>query len=76
MIDDPSVDRLLEELLDSGSTPEEVCRSCPELLSQVRAGLLQGLQPPLLRLIKCGRSSESRADIFSEVMQVIIGLAM
>jgi broad specificity phosphatase PhoE len=36
MIDDPRVDRLLEELLDSGSTPEEVCRSCPELLPAVR----------------------------------------
>ena len=41
MVDDPQVDRLLEELLDSGSTPEEVCRSCPELLPQVRAGLLR-----------------------------------
>ena len=41
MIDDPRVDRLLEELLDSGSTPEEACRSCPELLPQVRAGLLR-----------------------------------
>ena len=29
---------LLEELLDSGGTPEEVCRACPELLPQVRAG--------------------------------------
>jgi hypothetical protein len=41
MIDDPRVDRLLEELLDSGGTPEEACRSCPELLPQVRAGLLR-----------------------------------
>jgi len=39
--DDPRVDELLEELLDSGGTPEEACRSCPELLTQVRAGLRQ-----------------------------------
>ena len=39
MTDDPRVERLLEELLESGGTPEEVCRSCPELLPQVRAGL-------------------------------------
>jgi eukaryotic-like serine/threonine-protein kinase len=39
MPDDPRVEELLEELLDSGATPEEVCRECPELLPQVRAGL-------------------------------------
>jgi eukaryotic-like serine/threonine-protein kinase len=38
MPDDPRVDQLLEELLDSGATPEEACRTCPELLPQVRAG--------------------------------------
>src|SRR5271166_3040370 len=27
---------LLEEMLDSGRTPEEVCRDCPELLPEVR----------------------------------------
>jgi serine/threonine protein kinase len=37
MVDDPRVQQLLEELLDSQSTPEEVCGSCPELLPQVRA---------------------------------------
>ena len=41
MIDDPRVDELLEELLVSGCSPEEVCRSCPELLPLVRAGLLR-----------------------------------
>ena len=39
MTDDPRVERLLEELLESGGSPEEACRSCPELLPQVRAGL-------------------------------------
>jgi hypothetical protein len=38
MPDDPRVDQLLEVLLDSGATPEEACRTCPELLPQVRAG--------------------------------------
>jgi len=33
---DPRVERLLEELMDSHSTPEEVCADCPELLPQVR----------------------------------------
>ena len=36
MAGDPRVQELLEELLDSGRTPEEVCRHCPELLPQVR----------------------------------------
>jgi serine/threonine-protein kinase len=34
--DDPRVEQLLDELCDSQATPEEVCRSCPELLPQVR----------------------------------------
>ncbi len=33
---EPRVRLLLEELLDSELTPEEVCRDCPELLPQVR----------------------------------------
>jgi serine/threonine-protein kinase len=37
MPDDPRVEQLLEELLDSDGTPEEACRACPELLPQVRA---------------------------------------
>jgi serine/threonine-protein kinase len=35
MADDPRVRQLLEETLDSGLTPEEVCRTCPDLLPQV-----------------------------------------
>ncbi|MBV8573590.1 MAG: protein kinase, partial [Acetobacteraceae bacterium] len=37
MPDDPRVDELLRELLDSGRTPEEVCAALPELLPRVRA---------------------------------------
>ena len=37
MTDSLRVQQLLDELLDSQATPEEVCGSCPELLTEVRA---------------------------------------
>ena len=36
MADDPRVQQLLDEISDSGRTPEEVCGACPELLQEVR----------------------------------------
>jgi eukaryotic-like serine/threonine-protein kinase len=36
MTDDPRLQHLLDELLDSQVTPEVVCASCPELLPEVR----------------------------------------
>src|SRR5262245_35254637 len=36
MAGNPQVLGLLEELLDSGKTPEQVCHDCPELLPEVR----------------------------------------
>jgi serine/threonine-protein kinase len=36
MADDPRVEELVLEISDSGSSPEEVCRACPELLPEVR----------------------------------------
>src|SRR5579859_4794179 len=36
MAGNPEVSALLEEMLDSGRTPEEVCADCPELLPEVR----------------------------------------
>ena len=36
MAGDPRVRQLVEEILESRRTPEEVCRDCPELLSEVR----------------------------------------
>jgi eukaryotic-like serine/threonine-protein kinase len=36
VVGDPQVLGLLEEMLDSGKTPEEVCRDCPDLLPEVR----------------------------------------
>src|SRR5947208_14571493 len=37
MTDNPRLRQLLDELHESHATPEEVCRSCPELLLEVRA---------------------------------------
>src|SRR4051794_1445994 len=37
MTDDPRLRQLLDELHESHATPEEVCRSCPELLLEVQA---------------------------------------
>src|SRR5262245_27574004 len=36
MADDPRVEQLLDQLLDSDATPEEVCGPYPELLPVVR----------------------------------------
>src|SRR6516225_10958376 len=36
MAGNPQVFGLLEDMLDSGKTPEEVCRDCPDLLPEVR----------------------------------------
>jgi serine/threonine-protein kinase len=37
MTDDPRLRQLLDQLLDSHATPEEVCAPCPELLPELRA---------------------------------------
>src|SRR5260221_14645413 len=36
MADESRVQRLLDEISDSGCTPEQVCGACPELLPEVR----------------------------------------
>ena len=36
MSDDPQAQRLVDALLDSERTPEEICADCPELLEEVR----------------------------------------
>ena len=36
MTEEPRLQQLLDELLASRATPEDVCRSCPELLPEVR----------------------------------------
>ena len=60
MAGNPQVFGLLEDMLDSGKTPEEVCRDCPDLLPEVRqrwqafrlideqvGALLPGLRTPV-----------------------------
>ena len=37
MPDDPRVQQLLDELLESGGSPEQLCAGCPELLPKVRS---------------------------------------
>src|ERR1700687_5714464 len=41
MADEPQVHLLLDEILDTERTPEEVCGTCPELLPEVRKRLQQ-----------------------------------
>jgi serine/threonine-protein kinase len=36
MSDEPRVQQLVDEMLESGRTPEQVCADCPELLAKVR----------------------------------------
>src|SRR5215468_1878006 len=36
MSDEPRLRQVLDEILDSERTPEEVCAACPELLAEVR----------------------------------------
>jgi eukaryotic-like serine/threonine-protein kinase len=44
MADDPRVEALVEELLNSHGDAEEICRDCPELLPQVRAEWQRALE--------------------------------
>src|ERR1700741_1917812 len=41
MAGDPRVLVLLEEMIDSAKTPEEVCRDCPELLAELQQRWLE-----------------------------------
>src|SRR6516162_6497211 len=44
MADEPRVQQLLNELLDTDRTPEEVCADCPDLLAEVRERWRQKLR--------------------------------
>jgi hypothetical protein len=52
MAGDPRVQELLEELLESGHTPEEVCQHAPELLPKVLARLHR-LRACDVQLVRC-----------------------
>jgi eukaryotic-like serine/threonine-protein kinase len=69
---DPRVKELLEEVLDSGLSPEEVCREDPELLPQVRERLcrvrrveaqIDAVLPPASPPIVGSRPSASRLSV-------------
>ena len=64
MAGNPDVLALLEEMLDSGRTPEEVCRDCPELLPEVRRRWTQAGSGPVgrLRQSMAFRHCQSRID--------------
>jgi hypothetical protein len=66
MAGDPHVQELLEELLESGQTPEEVCHHAPELLPKVLARLhglracdaqIDALFPPTGPTLQVGNAS-------------------
>lgn len=56
MSHDSRIDKLLEEILDSSRTAEEVCADCPELLSEVRSRLqrVQSVAVQVEMLFPCG----------------------
>jgi WD40 repeat protein len=66
---DPRVEQLLEQILETGESPEEVCRSCPELLPQVRTGLrhLRELEEQVSGLFPPSKAGESDAEAASVV---------
>jgi eukaryotic-like serine/threonine-protein kinase len=63
MSDDPRVQQLIEEILDSGSSVEDVCRGCPELLTRVREGWrsLRALQDQVSALFPEPRTVDGQA---------------
>jgi serine/threonine protein kinase len=81
MADDPRVQQLVLELLDSHASPEEVCQSCPELLPVVRDRWLQicRVRAELDALIPCsgepsspGRVLESLGRSIGSIPRVVL----
>jgi serine/threonine-protein kinase len=87
MPSDPEVLGLLEEMLDSGKTPEEVCRDRPELLAEVRQrwqafrcidaqveALLPGLgTPPNTFVTTAGPPTSGLPQVPGYEVEVILG---
>jgi tetratricopeptide (TPR) repeat protein/tRNA A-37 threonylcarbamoyl transferase component Bud32 len=61
--DDSSVLELLEEILDYGRSPEEVCAECPDLLSEVRRRLrrLRSMEAQIEDLFPSSQGSPEKA---------------
>src|SRR5262245_47070363 len=75
MAGNPQVLGLLEEMLDSGKTPEEVCRDCPELLPEVRQRwqqfqLIDGQVRTLLPGLGTGPDAGATAPLAAGLPQV------
>jgi eukaryotic-like serine/threonine-protein kinase len=64
--DDARVERLLEQILESGDSPEEACRACPELLPEVRAaiGQLRQLEEDVRALFPPSSDGDSQPPEF------------
>src|SRR5262245_21914311 len=62
---DPRVQQLLDQLLDSGATPEDVCRLCPELLPEVRARCQQmgRVRAELVAMFRPGLATETTTSL-------------
>jgi serine/threonine-protein kinase len=87
MADNPQVLGLLEEMLDSGKTPEDVCRACPELLPEVRqrwqeflridagvVALLPGLQThPIADTVPAGPLAPGLPHISGYEVEAVLG---
>lgn len=71
MSDDSRVQQLIEEILESGNSVEEVCRDSPELLPQVRRGWrkLRAIQAQLGEMFPEPGSTEDHEATPSEVGQ-------
>jgi hypothetical protein len=78
MPDSPEVQELLDELLASEATPEEVCRSCPELLPRIRTRWRQicRAQRELDALFPPGLAQAADAWPRSEALPRITGYAV
>jgi serine/threonine-protein kinase len=64
MTEDTRIREILEEILDSGAAPEEVCADCPDLLPQVRARLirLQSLEEQVDEMFPSSHPGMAGAD--------------
>ena len=73
MSDEPRVEQLVDEMLESGRTPEEVCADCPELLTEVRkrSGLLRIVEAELNAMFPTPDPNRD-ADGDSELMKFLL----
>jgi eukaryotic-like serine/threonine-protein kinase len=87
MSDDPRVEELLDKLIESDGTPESVCESSPELLSQVRERWRQmchardefdAMFPPLIEQESLAKgptpTTTSRPEIPGYEVEAVLGV--